>query len=226
MTNFKNKILNNKYLSFLQIATNWFMQGILHADKSERIYKLLFTSIFFSLFCFIADDVISFSHAINLFIISHSLNFFINCNLSVLLIHRIKWLKTSKVKLFKYLFIIQERFKCISNKDWILYCVSHGGICKGTLNHHSDIDVCIIRKPGLINLIKSIVFYVREKKIADYYGIPLDIFICDSPLNCRVRSKFQDNPIVICDHLNLIDEFYPKKNKITIAEAMIINNCI
>ncbi len=134
-----------------------------------------------------------------------------------------RWLKTSKPELFNQLTAIRQRLEKMSDKDWILYSVSHGGICKGTLNKHSDIDVSLIRKPGLKNMVKAILFYVKEKKYADIKGVPLDIFICDSPENCIQRSKRQKNPIVLLDHKNKVDDFYTDKLSMSIEEAKVLN---
>lgn len=202
------------------------MQGILHADKSEKSYKILFTvffwMIFFSFLYFGLNSTFLLSLLVS-FISAHTLNWMLNCNFSVLFVHRMKWRKTSKKKLFDQLFEIRNRFEEIINKEWILYSVSHGGICRGTLNEHSDIDVSIIRKPGLKNFMKAAIFYVKEKKRADLKGVPLDIFICDTPENCIQRSKGQNNPIVIFDPWNKIDVFYPQKLKITIEDAQLLN---
>lgn len=226
MINFKDKILGSYYFSWLQIFTNWLMQGIFHADKSERNYKIFFTLFFsfliFSIFYFTTGQI----HILYFFyslLISHSFNFFLNCNLSVLFIHRIRWFKTNKKDLFKHLLSIKFRLDTIQDKDWILFCVSHGGICNGTLNKHSDIDVSIVRKPGFINLTKAIVFYVKEKKIADLNMVPLDIFICDSAENTISRSNFQKNPIVLLDHNNIVDNFYKDKLKMSLDEAQVLN---
>lgn len=219
-------ILQNKYFSWLQIITNWIMQGILHADKSERNYKVLFT--FFTaillFFCWLLiDNSIQIKDFIIFFVIAHSINWIFNCNFCVLFIHRMKWFEINNNSLFNHLFDIQKRLLNLKNKDWILYCVSHGGICNGTLNKYSDIDVSIIRKPGFKNLIYSILFYVKEKKIADLKGIPLDIFICDSPNNCISRSNYQKNPIVLLDHNNLVNNYYTDGMKITIKDAIKLN---
>ena len=219
-------VLQNKYFSCLQIITNWIMQGILHADKSERNYKVFFTfftTILLTFCWFLIYNNIQKEYFIIFFVIAHSINWFFNCNFCVLFIHRIKWFETNNTSLFNHLFDIQKRLLKFNNKDWIMYCVSHGGICNGTLNKHSDIDVCIIRKPGFRNLIYAILFYVKEKKIADLKGIPLDIFICDSPKNCISRSNYQKNPIVLLDHNNLVDNYYKDGLKITISEAIKLN---
>ncbi|GEM_PF-712023 len=226
MSSFIDNILNNKYFSWLQIVSNWLMQGILHADKSEKLYKILFTIFFWILFFIVFFSVMKTSLLISLilaFIIAHTLNWFVNCNFYVLFVHRIKWFKTTKPDLFNQLYAIQSRLENLSNKNWVLYTVSHGGICKGTLNKHSDIDVSLIRKPGFKNLISAILFYIKEKKIADLKGVPLDIFICDTPENCIERSKRQKNPIVLFDPNDEIDNYYLDKLKISIAEAQVLN---
>lgn len=226
MEKFRIYILNNKYFTWLQLFSNWLMQGIFHADKSEKSYKILFTIFFWIFFFFIFFYGIKISIITSLifaFVSAHTLNWFINSNLYVLLVHRMRWLKTSKPDLFNQLEAIQNRLDKIENKDWILFCVSLGGICKGSLNEHSDIDVSLIRKPGLKNMFHAVVFYIKEKKYADIKGVPLDIFICDTPRNCIDRSKGQKNPIVLLDHNNEVDQFYPDKLKISIDEAKVLN---
>ncbi len=226
MNKLKERILGNEYLSWLQLPSNWLMQGIFHADKSEKMYKIFFTIVLW----IIAFVILFFGFNIALiksllygFLIAHTLNWIVNNNLFVLLVHRMRWLHTTKPELFNQLEYIQNRLKKIPNKDWILYSVSLGGICNGTLNSHSDIDVTLIRKPGFKNMFHAIVFYVKEKKFADLKGVPLDIFICDTPENCIDRSKGQKNPIVLMDHEDKVDNFYPDKLKISIDEAKILN---
>ena len=226
MSKLLDTIFGNKYLSWLQVLSNWLMQGVVHADKSEKAYKILFTIFFWVLFFLLFFYKLTISLYMSLFfafIIAHTINWFINCNFYVLFVHRIKWLKTTKPELFGQLYDIQNRLEKLSNKDWLLYSVSHGGICNGTLNKHSDIDVTLVRKPGFKNLVSSIIFYVKEKKYADFKGVPLDIFICDTPENCIQRSKGQKNPIVMIDHENKIDTYYPDKLSLSIDQAKVLN---
>jgi len=226
MTSFKDKLLGSHYFSWLQIFTNWLMQGIIHADKSEKVYKISFSIIFWNIFYLMFSlgfDISILNSLLFGFIFAHTLNWFVNCNFFVLFVHRMRWLKTSKAELFNQLYDIQNRLQMMPNNDWILYCVSHGGICKGTLSKHSDIDVSIIRKPGFKNFILAVIFYIKEKKYADFKGVPLDIFICDSPENTIIRSNFQKNPIVLLDHNNIVDNFYKDKLKMSLDEARELN---
>lgn len=226
MNKIKDKILGNIYFSWLQLFTNWLMQGIIDADTSEKVYKVSFSIVFWIIFYLMFSlgfDISILNSLLFGFIFAHTLNWFVNCNFFVLFVHRMRWLKTSKPELFNQLYDIQNRLETMPNNDWILYCVSLGGICKGTLSKHSDIDVSIIRKPGFKNFILAVIFYIKEKKYADFKGVPLDIFICDTPENCIIRSKKQKNPIVLLDHNNIVDSFYTEKLSLSIKEAMILN---
>ena len=217
----KNKILTNRYLYWLQILTNWFFQGITHADKTEKVYKILFTlilSLLIGLLIWSLTHVIIIAFVIG-FIVGHTLNWSVNCNFHVLLIHRLKWTKILKEDYFKYLFSVQQR---LTNKNWLLYSVCMGSICEGKLNNSSDIDISIIRKPGFKNALSAIIFFVKEKKYADFKRIPLDLFIIDNPINSIKRSNYQKKPIILSDADNTIDKYY--NEKLTIAEAKKLNN--
>jgi len=217
MNKLKQFILENKSFRWLLLITNWAYQGIPQADTSEKIYKILF-SVFATSFVLL---ILGFSIA-NLVLagfIGHTFNWLINCNISVILIHRMKYFTTTKDALFNYLFSIQNRLK---GKDWILFSVSSGGIIRGSMNKHSDIDINVVRKPGFINALKGLAYAVIERKRADLYGIPLDVIISDSPEDCQKKTDFTDNIVVLEDRQNLVQNFYTKK--LTLSNAKELNN--
>lgn len=224
MERIKNIILKNKYLSWILIFTNWFFQGIHLGSRIEAIYKVLFTIFFWIVFIllFVLIFQVPFEYSIlYAFLIAHTLNWLVNCNFFVIFIHRIKWIKIPTIKLFNYLYEIQSR---LNNKHWLLYATSSGGISRGTMNHHSDIDISLVIKPGIVNAIKAILFFVKEKKRADFKGIPLDIFISETPQQSISRSNGQENPVIIADAHDTISDFY--KQKMTIEEAQELNGAL
>lgn len=221
MKKIKVFISENSYFTWIQFFTNWAFQGIAHADKSEKIYKISFTIIWAFIFTGILFRFSQYTYKsiILAIILGHTLNWLINCNIFVLLVHRIKWVNIPKEKYFNYLFSLKNR---INNKSWVYYCVCMGSICQGKLNSTSDIDITIVRKRGIKNIILPILFYVYEKKYADFHGIPLDIFISDSAADNIKKSKNQPNPIVIYDPENNILKHFPASQ--TINDAKVLNN--
>jgi predicted nucleotidyltransferase len=221
MKGIKNKIRNNDYLKWILVITNWCFQGILHADRTEKLYKILFSvfgSILTGIFLnsFFKIDIyalISLS-----FFLGHTLNWIVNCNFSGLIIHRLMISSVTKGQLFDYLYVLEDKLK---GKKWVLYCGSFGSICRGKLKDSSDIDISIVRRPGLRNAMASIMFSVKEKKFADFKKIPLEIYISDSPENSIKRFKGENNPVVISDTYNTIDNYY--NEKLSISQAVKIN---
>ena len=124
----------------------------------------------------------------------------------------------SKENLFEYL----ERFeKRIVKEDWVLYAASFGSICRGELKDSSDIDISMVRKPGLKNGVKAILFSVKEKKYADLKKIPLELYISDSPEDSVKRFAAERNPVVLLDKSNVIERYYSEK--LSLQEAKQLN---
>lgn len=224
MKGLKKKIRDNKYLNWLLLLSNWLFQSIPNADKTEKIYKILFTLIFWLIAFFVVNSILNLSLVKNIiisFLIAHTLNWFINGNISIILIHRLLLMKLSKQDLFLYMEKLIEKTK---GKDWILYAASFGSICRGDLKNSSDIDISIVRKPGFKNALRSIWFALKEKKIADFNGIPLEIYISDSPQDSIKRFGAEKNPVVICDSENILAKYYTEK--LTLKEARAINNVL
>jgi predicted nucleotidyltransferase len=126
--------------------------------------------------------------------------------------------KLSKEDLFEY----SEKLKIrLEREDWILYAASFGSICRGKLKSSSDLDVSIVKKPGLINGLKGLWFILKEKKIADFYKIPLELYLNDIPENSIKRFASEKNPVILFDKYNVVDKYYDEK--LDLAEARKLN---
>ena len=220
MKGFKDNIRQHWYLRWILFFSSWVFQGILRADKTEKIYKIS-CSILFTLLSFLVYRLhfnLMCSIIISL-ITGHTINWLINGNFNIILIHFLFLKKLSINNLFNYLESLKNR---LVSTDWVLYSASFGSICRGELKASSDIDVSIVRKPGLQNAVKSICFALKEKKIADLKRIPLEIYISDSPKNSINRYKAERNPIVLYDKEDTINRYY--EVKLTLEEAKRLNN--
>jgi len=224
MRGIKKKIRDNKYLSWILIVTNWFLQSIINADRTEKIYKISFTLVFWIVFYSILSQFFAYSNlklSVISFVIAHTLNWIVNGNFYNLIIHRLLLDQIAKKDLFNYMDNLEEKLK---DKDWILYAASFGSICNGNLKDSSDVDISIVRKPGFQNALKAIWFSVKEKKYADFNKIPLELYISDSPENSKNRFKAEPNPVVVFDPEHTIDKYYTEK--LSINEAKKLNGVV
>lgn len=221
MKGIKKKIRDNRYLNWILFLSNWLFQGIPNADRTEKIYKTLFTLFLWGILLWVLYSLVNVAIKKGLiisFLVAHTINWLVNGNISTILIHRLLLVKLSKYDLFSFIEKLTEKVK---NENWILYAASFGSICWGDLKDSSDIDISIVRKPGFKNALKAIWFSLKEKKIADINRIPLEIYISDSPENSIKRFAGEKNPVVIFDPYNSIDKYY--KEKLTIQEVKVLN---
>lgn len=221
MKGIKRKIRDNRYISWVLIISNWIFQSIPNSDRTERVYKILFTLIFWFTAYLILKYFFDFETLRSVllsFVFGHTLNWIVNGNFYNLIIHRLMLVKLSKSNLFLYIDVLEKK---LVQQKWVLYAASFGSICKGTLKDSSDIDISIVRKPGLKNALASIWFAVKEKKLADLKGIPLEIYISDSPQDSIKRFAAEKNPVVIYDPENIMDNYY--QEKLSIQEAIKLN---
>lgn len=221
MRGIKKKIRDNRYLNWLLIISNWLLQGILNADVTEKVYRIIFTFTFGCILFLLLYSLTTYGLFIAIilsFVIAHTINWLVNGNFFSLLVHRLLMVSLSKKRLFGYMDSLEKRFL---NQNWILYCAVFGSICKGKLKDSSDIDVSIVRKPGFANAVKAILFSIKEKKIADIKHIPLEIFVSDTPQDSIRRFAGEDNPVALYDPDNVIRQFY--SIQLSINEARKLN---
>jgi predicted nucleotidyltransferase len=217
MIGFKDRIRQNPYTRWILLLSNYVFQGIRHSSRTEYFYKIISTILYSIIFlgCLTIGgvDLSLFTLSCSL-VLGHAFNWLLNGNISALLIHVLFLKRLNKEKLFDYLFSFQSR---IESETWLLYSAAFGSLTRGDIKDSSDIDVTVVRYPGFMNGVKSLLFVLKEKKIAEFQGIPLEIYIDETPLLSKKRFGAEENPVVLYDPYCVIDDYYSIKQ--TIEEA-------
>lgn len=221
MKGFRNTLRMNPYLRWVLVISNWLFQGIPNSDRTEKAYKIIFSLLLSGIIFVFLNGYFQISLlralASGIFI-GHTINWLVNGNFSNIIIHRLFLATVDKRSIFDYLESLSERLK---NTTSIIYATSHGSICNGNLKPSSDVDVALVRNKGFIHGLSALYFVVRERKIADWKGIPLEIYLMDSIDAAINRFKNEDNPVVLYDPHNIIDRYY--KSKLSISQAKELN---
>jgi hypothetical protein len=221
MNGVKDRIRRNPWSRWILVVSNWISQGILHADTTERAYKILF-SLFFSAVFFVL--LLSLRHhpvgraLVEGILAGHTLNWVLNSNLCGVIVHRLFLSRVDKEKAFAYLLSLSDR---LSRREEVLYSTAHGSLSKGRFKPSSDIDVALVRKKGSANAMKALFFLVRERKTADFRGIPLEIFLSDTPDDAKRRFREESNPLVLFDPQGVVRTHY--RTTLTLPEARRLN---
>ncbi len=219
MKGLKKKIRDNKILRWGLIFSSIIAQGIRHADKTEKMYRIIFTIISSSIIYLLYPyDIAQFEKIIFSILIGHFINFLVNCNVFVIIIHFLMVVKLRKDRAFSYLYDMRDK---LINQDWIEYSVVFGSISRGNIKPSSDIDISIVRKKGVINGFKSIYWSIIYKKIAELKAIPLELYISDSKENSIERYSYESIPVILTDPQSIVHNYY--ENVLSIEEAQKIN---
>jgi len=88
--------------------------------------------------------------------------------------------------------------KRLSKYNSISACMVYGSIVRGEFHDKSDLDVRYIRRSGFLNAISALSFAVRERIIAVFTQIPLDLYVGDT-VNFLKKIRDDETPIIIKD---------------------------
>ena len=84
---------------------------------------------------------------------------------------------------------------------------TYGSCSRSEWKSSSDLDIRLIRQPGLVNGVWACIFVLTERTRALFNKYPLDIYVLDDIDNLdRLRSD--EIPIIISDENGLLNEFY------------------
>lgn len=196
MKGYKNQIRNHKFLKWLLLFSNWLFQGIINLDKTEKIYKILFTGLLSIPLFYIVYNItnVTLISIFSAFFIAHTLNWIINGNLAAVFIHRLYKGKIEKKKAFVYLEELEQR---LNNEKSIKFCGVFGSIARGEMKDTSDIDIAFVRERGFLNAVRSIYFLTKEKNISLWKWIPIECYIADNEIAMLNRFKDEKVPVVL-----------------------------
>lgn len=174
------------------IATNWIFQGLLYADKTERIFKisldLLVTIVLF----------LSLPHSpfimrlLTAFLISHSCNWIFNGQIFALL-KNFNYVNNDPQRIIEYANGIKIRAFKESSID---YLAVYGSLSRSEIKPTSDLDLRIVRKNGVMNGLNACIFATKERSRAFFNRFPLDVYVVDGNYHL-LKLRHDEKPIIL-----------------------------
>jgi predicted nucleotidyltransferase len=182
---------------YLLIVHAWLFQGIMNTDYTERAYKIIFEVFTFTTLFFIFS---SFMHgliyiAILALLIAHTINWLVNGG--VWCMFRGKYgISIGAVGLPDSDNYFQRLTNHSEKNKGILKILLYGSYARGKQGYSSDVDLRLIRKPGIFNAVRALKFCFIERTYALMNKIPLDLVLLDDETYLS-RMDPEENPIVI-----------------------------
>lgn len=188
-------------------SSSWLFQGVLYMDKTERAFKMLLDLLLFlplySVLKWYYGTLLSAFVAV---ILAHTFNWAFNGQIFVLL-KILGLINTEEEQFNDYLDNIKKR---LEKEKSIYAAAAFGSFSRGEAKKSSDLDIRIVRRPGVINGLRACSFGVFERSRALFKKFPLDLYVVDSK---KHLSKLRDDevPVVLYDPDNFFNQF--SKNK-------------
>jgi predicted nucleotidyltransferase len=178
------------------VVINWIFQGLLYADTSEKIFKisvdLILTAIFFGALAFAFPAGSIPVYLATSLLVAHTVNWTLNGQIFALL-------KTFNVVhndvqiILDYADGIKRR---AAVEDSIKTVLIYGSLSREEMTPESDLDVRIVRMPGVVYGVKACIFGLRERARALVAKFPLDIYVVDSEKHLR-KMRADEIPEVL-----------------------------
>lgn len=178
-------------------VSQWIHQGFTYLDKTEMFYRVIWEiipdTVFFALFYYTGIMGLLPSIIISLLVV-HTLNWVFNFNFWTgidFTIPNFKNMGNERTK--EYLRGVQRRMK---SNNCIGACTLYGSLSRAVWGPKSDLDMRIIRKPGILNGLKAYWITFRERIIAVRYLNPMDLYLADGP-KFLTRLRNDEFPIFL-----------------------------
>jgi predicted nucleotidyltransferase len=192
--------IKNKYV---MLASNWVFQGFLMKTWGERSFQIMADLVFalpaFILLSFLLRQVPA---AILAVIIAHTLTWTFNGNLWSL--PKFAGATYDTARNIKFMVNLEKRGR--NTFGSVAAIAAFGSLSRGEFSRASDIDIRVIRNPGILNWVKANTFSLYLRSIAFIKKIPLDLFVLDNVNQIGYQMRLDEPPIVIYDPTNALSE--------------------
>lgn len=188
-----------KYRALRNIPVGWFMQILHSTDHTERNFRIfleLLLITFFGVFVkklgAVADNTNAFFVS---FVVVHSVSWFFWGNFWVYMLDSFVWIRNPGIfAVLSYINYVRSAFIRSGACDAVLI---YGSMCRCAFHERSDLDLRIIRKPGINSALRAIVVGLLVRVPAAIKRIPVDLQVVDSMMFLDRQMRADENPLVV-----------------------------
>lgn len=174
------------------LASHWLFQGLLAMDPTERGFKLGLDGLLWLLLYRLLRSVLPARGALALgFFLAHTLNFVFNGQIFGVLKHyggvRRSWEQFDRE--------VQELRGRLARRPDIVYAAAYGSLARRQWSPTSDLDVRVVRAPGLTSAWRVSWWALSERTRALAHRFPLDLLVLD---DCTGLDRMAEKePVVL-----------------------------
>lgn len=159
------------------LAVHWVFQCMPYMDATERRFKLgIELALFLLVLGFLGPVLPSLVAVMASLLVAHTLNLVLNGHAWVVMKHFGRLQHSQK----QFNREIRELSDRIARERCIVFAAAYGSLARGQWSPTSDLDVRLVRAPGLPSALRVCWFALRERARAFWRRFPLDLYVLDS----------------------------------------------
>lgn len=195
----------------INIPRNWLHQALSYMDKGELSVRLVFESIELYLVWFLLKKWFGDTGSLSLlgiaFVFVHTWNWVTNCLFwSVIIFTFPKLRNPGAHKTIKYLNTMRQR---LADKKCIAGIAIYGSVTRGEWHDRSDIDIRLIRQPGIVSLWCAAILTMQERFRALLNRQPMDLFLADG-IDFLEKMRSDEIPLLLLCKNDDLQTKYPR----------------
>lgn len=193
-----------RFRSLRNLPVGWVLQILHSTDNSERIIRILLELIIIGLLWLLLGDYSllqgDVARLLFVFIVVHTLSWYFFGNFWVYMLDSFLWVKNPGVEgVFKYIEFVRDTYAKTEMCEAILV---YGSMSRRQFHGRSDLDLRIIRKPGIKGVFSVLLgLYVRIP--AAISRMPVDLQVVDSLEFLDKQMRKDELPIVVFKSPNI-----------------------
>lgn len=200
----------------LNIPRNWFHQGITYMDRTEMVFRIV------SEFCATLVLWLIFSR--------FGKSFYQNAIMFIMagaIVHTLCWVLISnfwagilftfprlnnpgEAATCEYLNRMGERLR---KSNSISAVAVFGSVSRGQWHDRSDIDLRLLRRPGVINGIMAVFVTMRERMLACLARQPIDMYLADDIAFLK-KMREDEPPLFLVRRDKRVEQAYPASQQV------------
>ena len=203
----KDKAVVGGSVKLIVLFRNWAHQGFTYLDRTEMFYRVIWELVPFCIifYLFVLTGISWWCNIVLSFLLAHTLNWVLNDNMWTCIQFTLpNLLNPGNEKTKLYLVEMQKRMQ---NNKAVGGCMIYGSMSRGVWKNKSDLDIRILRKPGILNGFKGYWACWVERLIAVRNKQPLDIYLADS-IDFLKKMRDDEFPIFLKGNDKRLVEVY------------------
>jgi thymidylate kinase/predicted nucleotidyltransferase len=188
------------------LAVHWLFQGLLYMDPTERRIKLGIDLLLALLFGSLLKRRLRTLPAFGLGLVAaHTLNFIFNGQIFGVLKHfggvRHSWDEFNGE--------VERMRRKVAEEPDIVYAAAFGSLARSEWSPTSDLDVRLVRAPGLRSALRVGWFAIKERARANFIRFPLDLYVLDRHESLGRMSEKEPVYLAGSENKGVQDHFNP-----------------